>query len=146
MTKFKLDGEYVDFDKKNKCFQMKKNPYYNSRHNYKRFGKVYYLDKNAKLDKRYRFKCSLAQTILFEFTNEIIWRYGNVCFDLSDFKGKFSNSKHLKNQSGYLSLYNLSVYYKNRYENKLIFARYCDNGEILDQKQMQKVFRLLSLL
>jgi len=142
VTKFKLEGKYADFDEENKCFCMKDNPYYNSRHNYKRFGKKYYLDKNAKIDERYRFKCSLAQTILFEFTNEIIWRYGSVCFDLSGFKGKFSNLEHLKNQSGYLSLYDLGISYKNRYENKLIFSGYCDNGEILDQKQMQRMFRL----
>jgi len=72
----------------------------------------------------------------------MLYRYGNICFDLSGFKGKFSNLEFLKNQSGYLSLYNLGISYKNRYENKLIFSGYCDNGEILDQKQMQRMFRL----
>lgn len=142
VTKFKLEGKYADFDEDKKYFRVYENPYYNSRHNYKRHGGEYYLDKNADVSLRYRFKCSLAQTILFEFKHEFIWHYGSVTFDLSGYKGRFSNLEHLKNKSGYLALYNMEIIYNQRREERLVFAGYCNGGEILSQKQMTRMFEL----
>lgn len=142
VTKFKLEGKYADFDEDKKYFRVYENPYYNSRHNYKRHGGEYYLDKNADVSLRYRFKCSLAQTILFEFKHEFIWHYGSVTFDLSGYKGRFSNLEHLKNKSGYLALYNMEIIYNQRREERLVFAGYCNDGEILSQKQMTRMFEL----
>lgn len=142
ITKHKLEAKYADFDDENRYFHVKKSPYYDSRHNYKRHVGEYYFDKNAKVSERYRIKSSLAQAILFEFKHENIWRYGSVCFDLSNYKGKFSNLEQLQNKEGYLALYNMEIIYRNRRENKLVFAGFCDNGEPLDQKQMQRIFEL----
>ena len=142
VTKFKLEGKYADFDEDKKYFRVKENPYYNSSHNYKRHGGEYYLNKNADTSVRYRFKCSLAQSILFEFKHEFIWHYGSVCFDLSGYKGRFSNLEHLKNKSGYLALYNIEIIYNQRREERLVFSGYCNDGEILSQKQMSRMFEL----
>ncbi len=142
VTKFKLEERYADFDDSNKSFYVYKNPYYNKRHNFKRHQGEYYLDKKADLSERYRFKCSLAQTILFEFKHEFIWHYGSVTFDLSGYKGRFSNLEHLKNKSGYMALYNMEIIYNQRREEQLVFAGYCIDGEILSQKQMSRMFEL----
>lgn len=142
VTKHKLERKYADFDDENHYFYVKKNPYYNSRYNYKRHMGDYYLDKNAKVSCRYRIKCSLAQTILFEFKNNQIYKYGSIIFDLSNYRGKFSNLEHLENKCGYLTLYNMEIIYESRRENRLVFAGYCDDGELLEQKQMDRMFEL----
>ena len=142
ITKHKLSDKYAEFDDNRRYFRVTKNPYYNGCHNYKRHVGEYYFDKNAGISERYRMKCSLAQTILFEFMHDTVWRYGSVCFDLSGYAGKFSNLEPLQGKSGYLTLNNMEIIYHNRRENRLVFAGYCDDGTVLGPKQMQRMFEL----
>lgn len=145
IAKHRLDGRYATFDDENRKFVItaawKKNPFYTSKYGYKRLWGEYEFSKNAPLEKRYRLKCSLAQTLIFDYINGG-WHSGSVCFDLSGYKGKFSNLEPLKGKSGYLTLYNIEILYSSRRENRLVFAGYCDDGKALDPKQMQRMFEL----
>ena len=39
-------------------------------------------------------------------------------------------------------LHNMEIFYPERRENRLVFAGFCDNGTILDERQMQRMFDL----
>ena len=138
IAKHKLD-KYGTFDDENRRFTItavwKKNPYYNSRYGYKRLWGEYEMSKTAPLDKRYRFKGALAQTLIYDCINSA-WRTGSVVFESG---GKL---KPLVGKSGYLTLYNMEVIYNNRRENHLVFAGFCENGKALSHTQIQRMFEL----
>lgn len=146
IAKHRLDGKYATFDEENRKFEItavwKQNPFYKSKYGYKRLWGEYEMDKNAPIDKRYRLKGSLAQTLIFDYMHGHISRFGSVCFDLSGYKKKFSNLEPLIGKNGYLTLYNMEIIYPGRRENRLVFAGYIDGGKILDPKQMQRMFDL----
>lgn len=145
IAKHRLNGKYATFDDENKRFEItaawKANPFYKSKYNYKRLWGVYEMNKNAPLENRYRLKGSLAQTLIFDYITSGL-RYGSICFDLSNHGVKFSNLESLVGKTGSIALYNMDIIYQNRRENRLVFAGYTDDGIVLDQKQMQRMFEL----
>ena len=145
VTKHRLEGKYAVFNDESRSFNMISNPYYSSRFGYKRFGRSFYFDKQADISERYRMKCSLAQTILFEYFGMACFN-GVVTFDLSNHQAVLSNLNPLLNKHGYLSLYRVEVIYSKHKENRLLFAGYCEDGAVLDQKQMQRIFDLSGTL
>ena len=72
IAKHRLDGRYATFDEERRRFEItatwKANPFYKGKYGYKRLWGVYEMDKNAPLDKRYRLKGSLAQTLRYGIT------------------------------------------------------------------------------
>lgn len=141
LTRFVLH-KYAVFDDKNKSFVLNKNPYYNSRHGYKRYGGEYIFKKDAPLDVRYRPKCSLAQTVITDALNDYSGQYGEVVFDLSNYAGKISSLSPFLGKSGYLCLGLTEVVYPKRREKRLIFAGFCDDNTMLTQDQMRRMFDL----
>ena len=149
IAKHRLTGGYVQlatFDDENRKFEItavwKQNPWYKGKYNYKRLWGEYEMSKTAPLDKRFRLKGALAQTLLFDYMYGSISRFGSVCFDLTGYKGKFSNLEALIGQEGYLTLYNTEIIYTSRRENRLVFAGFTQDGKILDQKQAERMFEL----
>ena len=71
IAKHRLDGKYAAFDDNNKTFVItaawKKNPFYTSKYGYKRLWGEYEMNKTAPLDRRYRLKGALAQTLIFDY-------------------------------------------------------------------------------
>ena len=138
--------QLATFDDENRKFEItatwKQNPWYKGKYNYKRLWGEYEMSKSAPLDKRFRLKGALAQTLIFDYMQGSVSRFGSVCFDLSGFKGKFSNLEPLIGKSGHLTLHNMEIIYPERREYRLVFAGFCDDGVILDQKQMQRMFDL----
>lgn len=141
LTRFTLQENAV-FDDKNKSFVLNKNPYYNSRHGYKRYGGEYIFKKDAPLDVRYRPKCSLAQTIIMDALNDYSGHYGEIVFDLSNYAGKISSLSQFLGKSGYLCLGLTEITYPKRREKRLIFAGFCDDNTMLTQDQMRRMFDL----
>ena len=80
--------------------------------------------------------------MIFEYIHGHISRFGSVCFDLTGYKGKFSNLEQLIGKSGYLTFYNMEIIYSSWREHRLVFAEFCCDGTFLDQKQMQRMFDL----
>jgi len=141
VTRHVLAERYATFDDENRTFRVTKNPYYNSRYGYKRHTGLYQMSKNAPLSVRYRIKCSLANTILFDCMYNS-WRIGSVIFDLSGHGGNFGSLKPLVGKQGHLTLYNMEVIYSNRRENRLVFAGFCEDGKVLSQSQIERMFEL----
>lgn len=141
VTRYVLQ-QYADFDDKNKSFVLNRNPYYNSRHGYKRYGGEYIFRKDAPIDVRYRPKCSLAQTVITSALNHYCGQYGEVTFDLSNYAGKISSLSPLLGKSGYLCLGLKEFMYPQEREKKLIFAGFCDDNTMLTQDQMRRMFDL----
>jgi len=145
IAKHRLDGKYAEFDDENRTFNItavwKKSPFYNSKHGYKRLWGEYEMSKTAPLDRRYRLKGALAQTLIFDYMHNA-WRSGSVIFDLSNSVGKHSILESLVGKEGFLTLYNTEVIYPGRRENHLVFAGYCEDGTVLTQAQTKRLFEL----
>lgn len=133
--------KYADFDEETHSFRVTKNPYYNSKYGYKRHMGYYQMSKTAPLSERYRLKCSLAQTLIFDCMYNS-WQAGSVIFDLTNHTGiKFKSLASLVGKSGHLTLYNMEIMYSSRRENRLVFAGFCtENGKILTRDQCEKMF------
>ncbi len=141
LTRYVLRNN-AEFDDENKSFVITKNPYYNSHYGYKRFGGEYIFKKDAPLSIRYRPKCSLAQTVIFDVLDDYRGHYGEVVFNLSDYAGKVSSLTPFIGKSGYLSLGLTEICYPKRREKRLLFAGFCENGTVLSQDQMRRMFDL----
>lgn len=141
LTRFVLQKCAV-FDDNNKSFVLNKNPYYNSRHGYKRYGGEYIFKKDAPIDIRYRPKCSLAQTVITDALNDYSGHCGEVVFNLSNYAGKISSLSPFLGKSGYLCLGLTEIIYPKRREKRLIFAGYCDDNTMLTQDEMRRMFDL----
>lgn len=141
LTRHVLRGK-AEFDDESRVFTVTKNPYYDSRHGYKRYGGQYIFQKDAPLDVRYRPKCSLAQTIIFDALNDYTGRSGEVCFDLSGYAGKVSSLIPFIGKSGFMRLSLMEIQYLKRRERRLIFAGFCEDGKALTGDQMRRMFDL----
>ena len=135
-------ADNAEFDDENRSFVLKNNPYYKSRFGYKRFGRNFIFKKDVPLDVRYRPKCSLAQTVIFDALNDHRGRYGEVVFDLTNYTGKISCLTPFIGKGGFLSLALMEICYPSRREKQLVFAGFCEDGTILTQDQMRRIFDL----
>ena len=141
LTRYML-RDYAEFDEETKSFTLLKNPYYTSRHGYKRFGGVYRMDKSAPREERYRPKGSLAQTVLRSADEELYRTQGAVCFNLTGHTGKISSLEPFIGKSGALALYDVEIVYPKRREFRLLFAGFCEDGTALTQEHLRRLFDL----
>lgn len=142
IARFTLEDGYATFDDENMCFEVYREPYYRSFYGYKRVRGIYKLDKKAPLNERFRMKCALANQLIADHTIDSVCKFGEVTFDLSSHKTRLSDIESLKGKEGYLTFYNLEIIYTSGRENRLVFAGFCDDGCILTQKQMARLFDL----
>ena len=142
IARFTLEDRYATFDEENMCFEVYEEPYYRSFYGYKKVRGVYKLDKKAPLNERFRMKCSLANQLIADHTIHSLCKFGEVTFDLSSHKTRLSDIESLKGKDGYLTFYNLEIIYTSGRENRLVFAGFCNDGHVLTQRQMTRLFDL----
>jgi len=86
IAKHRLTGGHrplAVFDDENRKFEItvtwKQNPWYKGKYGYKRLWGEYEMNKTAPLDKRFRLKGALAQTLIYDYMHGTVSRFGQVC-------------------------------------------------------------------